>query len=309
MSTDNLYYPHAINFNDSLPPLTQISNVRSAFNDTDISETCASGVAPEFLGYSFSAPDITWDTMDLLYVIARCQGLGNGIAGDFTAGDVDLEYKAGKNLATRETNATAAHVIGKVANAAMLNWSTISVTSGEKASISASIVTAWDEVANDVLVFSNDQVLTTDCDVNGLYGMGPTAINGVRLKGVKSVSWKQNVELKFESDGGAARNTYVEIASVKPEVTIQSTHIDYMSTLNKQPLTGTGLQCSFRQYAEDPVYYADTDTRHITMQAQQGLVRARQVSDSPAMVELSVRLKYNSATRYYDFGGGVAIGF
>ena len=298
MSLVRQFYPHAIVFNDSNPDVVQMSELAAAYNDRELSESCASGAAPEFLGIAFASPDVRFTTQQIASILDRLPAANSYLSESFAAGVVDLEYRAGKPFGTREAMDSGLHVIGRMTQSALLYWNGISARQGEVATITPIIQTVWNSgAASDPITWLASQDIVTECDVTELFSMGKFVINGSTLTGVTDVQWNNNVELAKIAADGDEYDTFCGIQMVRPEIMITCKKADLMATYGQRGAAVTSWIWYLRKYATSPMFAANGSAVHIKFSGSAGFVRCKEISGSPTDVQVSLRLKQ------FDSGG------
>lgn len=217
MALENVYYPAAIRLPS--PELTHISDMSPMRNYQVVVERTAGSPTPCFVGVETADPDVSFTTRQLKTVLDVCTS--KYLCRDLSPGTVDVWYRAGKPMDIREDPSSAVHLVGRIANAAMLCWQSIRAQTGQTTEMSARLVTARRGV-DDPLVWIGNQTLPALSGCNRIYGMGPARLNGVLLEGV--TGWVLNSNPVYEPvrSDGAKTNTYQGIRDFHPVAVLAS---------------------------------------------------------------------------------------
>lgn len=221
MALNRVYYPTAIRLPS--PDITHISDMTPSRNYSIVTERTAGSPTPCFVGVENADPDLPFTTRQLKTVIDVCTS--KYLCRDLSPGTVDVWYRAGKAMDIREDPSTAVHIVGRIANAAMLYWSSLRVQTGQVAELSARIVTARRGV-DDPMVWLGGLALPAVSGCSRIYGMGPCYLNGNLLTGVTGYTLGTNPVLEPIRSDGAKTNTYQGIREYHPVATFTSHNLD-----------------------------------------------------------------------------------
>lgn len=221
MALQRVYYPAAIQLPS--PEITHLSDVSPDRGYQVLTESTSGSPNPCFVGVETADPDISFTSRQIKTIIDVCTS--KYLARDLSAGTVDLWYKAGKAMDIREDPTTAVHAVARLVTSAMLHWSSLRVSTGSVAEISARLVTAQRGLS-DSMVWLGAQQLPTLSGCNRIFGMGPVRLNGNLLNGVTGWTLNTNPVLEPIRSDGAKTNTYQGIRSFHPVVMLNSNNLD-----------------------------------------------------------------------------------
>jgi len=266
MALDNVYYPAAIRLPS--PELTHISDMSPMRNYQIVVERTAGSPTPCFVGVETADPDVAFTSRQLKTVIDVCTS--KHLCRDLSAGTVDIWYRAGKAMDIREDPTSAVHLVGRIANAAMLCWSSLRAQTGQTSDISARLVTARRGVS-DPLVWLGAQQLPSLSGCNRIYGMGPCYLNGVLLAGV--TGWTLNTNPIYEPvrSDGAKTNTYQGIREFHPTAILASNDANEIAAASFGGDAFSTLELYLQHMTSTNIFAAPNSGTHIKITLTGGL--------------------------------------
>lgn len=294
MGTTNVYYPHAIILPGPVT-LTQITNVTPGHNFQDLVEFSAGQVGAQFTGTHQAAPDNRFTTSQLKSILDLCTDFN--VAKDLSAGNVDVEFRAGVNLGTRTAAASLAHIRCRSQQNTILCWESLSAKQGQLAEMRCRLASVMNTVTGaDPLTVVAGVAVTATPAIVGLYTLGPQKINGTFLTGVMDVSWDNQIGYEEITSDGDGFPTFIGVKRVLPRISITTTDLSVMNTFGTRGTALSALSSFFRKKLASGINVADGTAQHIGLAATTGTVKARQIEGSePAMAMVTIDLSEPTA--------------
>lgn len=284
-----MFYPHAV----ILPggaTITQLLDCTPAFNFTDIAERSPSDVGPTFTGSSQSIPDLQFRTPQIKTVLDNFTDFN--ICGNFASGNVDVEYRAARNLGTREPDADEDHLRVRLEENCYGSWQSLRCDAGGTAEIACRLVPVYDGV-NQPLVPTSGVALTATAGVQQLYTLGPVKINGTTLELVQGFDWQNNLEYdEHVSDSGFL--TWSSVLGMAPVITVRSRKTSYLASFGTTGTLLSSFAVYLRKRKRGAMNEAAAEAAHILFSNGAGTVKARQASGSE--VEISIHLEKSGSS-------------
>lgn len=294
MGTSKVYYPHGIYFTGGAT-ITQISELTPAHEFSDLIEFAAGQVGPSFTGSNQAAPSIRVRSMQLKDVLDLFAGGDYGISADFSSGNVDIEWKAGLNLAERKADADLEHIRGRLQENCMAVWDTITCQQGQPAEITFRLIPIHVVANGDPLIFTNSLALTITSAFAHLFTLGPVKLNGTFLTGVESWTLENQIQERIVHSDGDPFPTYAGIDRYMPKLTLRSNNLAYMNTYGTRGTALSALLLYCRKKLASGINVADATEEHIKFTASTGTIKARQAMvDGIKMAEITVDLRMSA---------------
>jgi hypothetical protein len=284
-----VFYPHSIIFPCG-SVISQLNDCTPAFGFSDISEIATSDVGPTFTGTAQSTPDLNFSSTAIKTLLDLCTSFN--ICGDFSGGNVDVEYRAAANLGTREADASLAHLRVRFEANAYGSWGSLRAEAGGNAEIRGRIVPVYDGV-NDPLVPTAGVALSATAAVTQLYTLGPVVINGTPLDLVSGFEWNNNLQYD-EHLGNAGFFTWSSVRSMSPMVTVRSRKSSYLASFGTRGTALSSAKVYLRRRLKAGMNYAENQSQHILLSPLAGVIKARSLGNS-GEVELSIHMEKSGA--------------
>lgn len=280
MALQRVYYPTAIRLPS--PDITHISDMSPARNYSVVTERTSGLPTPCFVGVENADPDLPFTTRQLKTVIDVCTS--KYLCRDLSPGTVDVWYRGGKAMDIREDASSAAHIVGRIANAAMLCWSSLRVNTGSVAELSCRIVTARRGVS-DPMVWLGSQALPAVSGCSRIYSMGPCYLNGVLMNGVTGWTLATNPIMEPVRSDGAKTNTYQGIRDYHPVATLSSNNLDEIAAAAFGGDAFSTLELYLQHMVSTNMFAAPNSGTHIKVTLTGGLKTVDGVSGAVALVQ------------------------
>lgn len=308
MSTNVVYYPHAIYFGPTGTTVSQLSDIEPGYNFEHLTEFSASQAIPFFTGSHQAAPDIKFSSSQLKSLLDLATDYG--VAKSFDTGNVDLEYKAGKNLGVRTPNATAAHIRARGTQNVMLVWESLTAKQGQIAEARCRLVYVQNpQTGLDPMVFTNSLALAQASDILHLFTLGPVKINGTWFYSVEEVSWNNNIVYEEEVSDGDGFLTYCGVKRYSPVLTITARKVDSMGTFGTKGTALSALSCFLRKKFKSGINVPDATAEHIGFTATSGTIKSIACKSSDkTMSTVEIHLQSDvQDTAPFTYSGSTAI--
>lgn len=304
MSTLVTYYPHAIYLGNSIT-ISQLKDMVAGNNFIDLTSFSASQPVPQFTGNHRAAPDNRVTTEQIKQILDTCTAYN--VARDLSAGNVDVEYKAGVNLAVRAADNASSHIRARATSNTMLCWETLTLKQDQTAEIRFRLVHIFKTSTGvDPLVFTSGVAIAQASVVGPLFTLGGVKLNGSFLSGVDEVVWNNNIKYEEIASDGDAFLTYCGVKEYNPVVTIRSWSVDLMASMGTKGTALSSLSVFARKKLISQINVPDATAEHLALTATDGTIKPMAASSSKAMSELEIHLhtgtqntspfSYNSAT-------------
>jgi len=312
MTTNIVYYPHAIAAYDNTPTLlwtlAQLSDVELGHNFQDLTEFVPSLSAPQFTGTHQAAPDCRFTVTQIKTVLDTCIAGNLAIAKDLSAGNVDVEYKAGSNLNIRLVGSA---IRGRMQQNSMLVWESISCRQGQLAEIRCRLVAIYKSATgNDPLVFATGLTLATAPSVAHLFTQGPVKLNGSFVPGATDWMLDNNIEYEEEASDGDGFLTYIGIKRFRPVLTLHTRDSSILATYGTRGTALTSFKAFLRKKLASNINVADATEENIEIGISggaSGTIKARKIQSPTAVAEVSVDLAYNGQEALYAIDTTAAV--
>lgn len=308
MSTTVVYYPHAI-YAPGILTLTQLSDMEPGHNFQDLTEYSSCQVGPQFTGTHQASPDNRFSTSQIKSVLDACVAGDLNISRDLSGGNVDTEYKAGLNLASRIADAELSHLRLRMQENAMLCWEELTARQGAVAELRCRLAAIYDAAGgNDPLVPTAGVGLATVADVAHLYTLGPIKLNGSFVEGVVDSTLNNNIEYEEVHSAGDGFLSYLGIKRYRPVLTFRTRNSAVLATYGTRGTALSALRLYYRKKLASGINVADATTEHIAVIATVGTIKARKISSQDAVAEVTVDLKIAAQnTAAYSIDTAIAI--
>jgi len=298
------FYPHLISFGSQSPTVenvVQISSVTTKNNDTMMIERCASGVVPEYVGIARRDPDVDFQTTQVDDILVACTD--SNIARDLSSGTVDIGYRAGKPLGTREPIAGTVHQIARLNQDALLYWTNLRAQDGETAEISCILLTAFNGT-DAPLTWLGSQALSGDCLVKGYYKLSRIDINGTVLNGVQEANMETGVQIESIPSDGEAYVGYKGIKTSEPKISITTKNLEqgtqWQGGVSSEAVALTAFNFYLRKCSRTGILVPKATASHIKISATTGLVYHQEASGSPVDAKFMVCLEQPVSGNIFD---------
>lgn len=279
MTVTATYYPHAIIFPDA-SAITQLTELSNPQNQQDLVEYSAGDSAPLWSGTDEAMPEISFGSQNIKQFL---DGLGTEkIVADLTAGNTDVEWRKGKAHNIREAIAALAHKRGRMANNAMLYWTSISAQRGQNAVIRGMIIPTFDGT-NDPIQYTTNVALTATPAVNYVFRTGPIYLNGTRYS---NMGWDlaSNPEIDRETDSGEAFISHVSLETYSPQLTFRTRDLSVVAAFGTKGIPLTSSSLYLRRRLKGGMNVPNATAEHIKATATSGTIKARQTDNKEAEV-------------------------
>jgi hypothetical protein len=281
-----MYYPHAVIFPGG-NVISQLTDLSGARNFADLAERSPSDIGPTFTGSQQSTPDINFGTQEVktLLDLMTLQG----ICDDFSGGNVDVEYRAGKNRGDREDTTDTDHLRLRCESNAYASWQSLKVDQGSNAEIRARVVPVYDGVNNPMVAASGVALSVSNPAVSQLYTQGPIKINGTTLDLVQGSSWENNIEYD-EQVGDEGFYVWSGIRAFAPMITIRTRKSSYYAAYGEKGTALTSLTLYLRRRQRNGMNEPNGSAVHIAFTHTAGTIKARTLGNT-GEVEIGIQLE------------------
>jgi hypothetical protein len=308
MGTTAVFYPHGLYATGTLT-LTQLRNVAPMHNFEDLVELAAGQVGPQFTGTHQAQPGITFGTDQLKDLLdAMASGRHNAVL-DLSAGNVDLELKAGEQLNDREADADELHIRARMEENAMLALESITARQGGTAVANLRLMCIYNATTgNDPLVFTNNVALTITSDIEHLFTLGPVKINGSFVEGVEEMTLDNRNEYEVVFDSGLGFPSYIALKTYKPQLRFTTRNSRAMATYGTKGTAVSALSWWWRKKLRSNINVLDATAEHIGYTATKGTIKPRGLGDNMSP-EITIDLEMpsqNSAAYTIDTTSAIA---
>lgn len=307
MSTNYVFYPHGIYVSGVLT-LTQLVDPAPINDFQDLVEMASGQVGPQFTGSQQAKPGLPIRTTQLKDLLDCVVAGGYNINRDLSAGNVDFEIKAGKNLNERELDAAALHVRARMQENAMVTIESITARQGSLAEAACRFSCIYNAATgNDPLVFTNTVPLSITSTVEHLFTLGPIKLNGSFVEGVEEATLDNRVEYEVVYDGGFGFPSYCAVKTYNPQVRFTTRNSRVMNTYGPRGTALSALSLFFRKELRSKLQVADATLEHIAITAAVGTIKARALGQNIG-AEVTIDLEMPSQnTAAYDVDTTAAI--
>lgn len=285
MSVAEIFYLHAIKFGDS-GALTQLTDMTPAANLEEITEFSAGHPEPLFTGHGLAAPAKSFTTSQIATLLTL---VGSDFVLNTSGSNTDLEYRRGANHGFRASGSV--HRSFR-ATQGMLVLDRIQASQGQQATASARYLPTFDGT-NDPLQPLGTVGLAATAQAAEQFTLGPVAINGSPLAGVRDVTVEFNPQTNPEAADGDEYNTYCDVETIMPVITIRGRALSAWGTVALDGLAVTSFAFWLRRRQPSKINYADGSSQHILIAGTTGtagMVQTTGGGRNKTETELRVRL-------------------
>lgn len=312
MTTNIVYYPHSVVAYSAVPAeifsLSQLSDVEVGHNFQDLTEHVPSLSAPQFSGTHQAAPDNRFTVKQIKSVLDACIAGNLSIARDLSAGNVDVEYKAGSNLNVRLAGSA---VRARMQENAMLTWESITCRQGQLAEIRCRLAAIYkSSTGNDPLVFTGGLTVAATVGLQHLFTQGPVKLNGSFVPGVTDWTLDNNIEYEEEASDGDGFLTYLGVKRFRPVLTLHTRDASVLATYGSRGTALTAFKSFLRKKLASNINILDATQENIEIGISGGAggtIKARKISSPTAVAEVTVDLIYNGQEALYAIDTTAAV--
>jgi hypothetical protein len=254
---------------------------------------CAGDTLPQFIGGHGANPQVDFRTPQIKSILTAC-GL-SFYSG--AAGNTDLHYRSGTNLAGRAASGLRIRLLQ-----AAMYWSQLQAKQGEAASISCAIMPTFDGTNAPMTAAGATAVATMSALPQEYYTLGPVSINGAAVAGVEGWTLDMATKPEVKASDGESYPSWCGFDNQTPVLSISTNTLASWATVGVGGLalaTG-GLVFYLRAKALDSAgCVANAVAQHIKFTAAAGMVFVDQNSGgagSPAACTLKVALRKAAPT-------------
>lgn len=288
MSTSVVFYPHGIY--SSEVTLTQLESVEPMHGFEDLIAFASGQVGPQYSGTHQGKPGLPLRTTQLKDILDCVVGGIYNCSRDLSAGNVDLELKAGQRLNAREDDGDALHIRARGQYNAMITVESIRARQGGLAEATVRLSYVYNSATGaDPLVFTNTVVISIESDVEHLFTLGPIKLNGSFIEGVEETLLENRIEYEVVHDGGFGFPSYIGIKTYSPRLTFRARDARIMNTFGTRGTALSALSCFWRKKVKSGFEVADATEEHIKLTATTGTIKANSLGDKTS-AEVSVDL-------------------
>jgi len=247
---------------------------------------CAGDPMPQFVGGHGAKPQVDFRSPQIKTILDVAGMLGY----DASAGNTDLHYRSGTNLATRASTGLRIRLLR-----ALLHWTQLTARQNEPAEISCSIVPTYDGTNAPMTPAGAIAVPALAAMPQEYYTLGPVAINGSLVAGVTDWSLDLGVKTHVEQSDGEPYPSWCGIESHEPVLTVNTRYLASWATTGVGGLALSSLVFYLRKKALDSAgCVANGSAVHVKFTAAKGVVFVDQNSggaDGPATCGLRIHLR------------------
>jgi len=308
MSTERIFFPAGVKIGT-----THLYHVGEQSVDQKLEELtleAAGDWAPNYTGSKKKAPEFAVESFDLTKALDLMTS--EALCGSQIAGNVDLLYRAGQKAAFAYAVDTANHLLYRLQQNSVLYWEQIQANQDDELKISLRLA-PWYNGTNAILTALPSQTI----DAPGLqvapFTLGPIKLNGTMLKGVKSMTWNNNIEVQREQDSGDAVPTAIFMRRVKPVISFDTTDPHQLHTGPALDVDGqavNSLTVYFRRRRPNKLNYADADQVHAKLHVTQtgcGTAKWLSASGDPAVAKCEIGLNRVGTAALFEYTKDCAI--
>lgn len=235
-------------------------------------------------------PTARFSTSDIAQLLDEVSvSAGMLIDADGTHPGVVLYAQRMAQGGTRDAVGAGTHISVTVENG-MLVPQSLTATHQDMATLTAQLF-ARQSGAVDPLTYD----LAADLDAvtpdsTDQWTIGPVDLNGTPLDGIQSLNVDFGFDVVAEGRDSDIFPTFVSIRKVQPSITIQSHHVDLMTTLTNQGLFQTAGQVRIflRKRAEGGTFIADATPVHILLTLDKARVEPEQIGQDPKSIGIRI---------------------
>ncbi len=306
MGTSVVFYPHGLY--SAAVTLTQLESVEPMHGFEDLIAWASGQVGPQYSGTHQGKPGIPLRTTQLKDILDCVVAGVYNCSRDLSAGDVDLELKAGDNLNAREADNANLHIRARGEENCMLTVESITARQGGLAEATARLSYIYKtSTGTDPLFFTNTVALSIESDVEHLFTLGPIKLNGSFIEGVEEMTIDNRVEHEVVYDSGFGFPTYIAVKRYSPRLTFKARDSRIMNTYGTRGTALSALSCFLRKKVKSGFEVADATEEHIKITATTGTIKANSLGENMA-AEVSVDLTMSAQnTAAYEIDTTAAI--
>lgn len=307
MTTNLVFVPNAIVMPGGTT-VTSLKNLRPSHNFEDLVEYASGDVGPDFTGSHSAAPDCVFDTPQLKEILDLCNvspTVNMSVCADLSSGNTDVEYRRATNRGVRSALADLANLRVRMQSNAFLSWQKFTAKQKQLAEITARLVPVYDGT-NAPLVATSSVAITASGSVPTLFTLGPVSINGSAVAGVTETNWDNQIEYLVEMADGVSWPDFVSIQRIAPKITIRSRNTALLSTYGTAGTALTALTVYLRKKLKSDFTVAAGTPQHLAFTAASGTIKAREIADDDANVEIEIQLAKSSGV-WFSINTAIAI--
>jgi len=247
---------------------------------------CAGDPMPQFVGGHGAKPQVDFRSPQIKSILDAAGMLGY----DASAGNIDLHYRSGTNLATRASTGLRIRLLQ-----AVLYWTQLEARQNDAAEISCSIVPTYDGTNPPMTPAGATAVPTLAALPQEYYTLGPVAINGAIVAGVTDWSLDLGVKTHVEMTDGEPYPSWCGIENHEPVLTVNTRSLVSWATVGVGGLALTSLVFYLRKKKLDGAgCEPNASAVHVKFTAAKGVAYVEQNSagaDGPAGCSLKIHLR------------------
>lgn len=281
--------------------ITQLEDTTPAANIAYLTSYGGGATTPSFRGGNSAIPDIRFTTTQIKTILDECTD-GDGVSvADYSAGDVDLFYRAMDNYQTTEAIANLTHLRLR-ASQCMMYWERIEARQGQVATIACRIVPTWDGT-NLPLTGLGSQAISAEGLVSDQFTLGPVKVNGTDIDGVQGWTLDQGWGEQITASDGQIYPTFAALRRGDPVLNVDTPDLDQWASSGVTGLSVTALIAFLTHKSSTGVAnVANATETHISFTANDnpaGLATVENSSggaDGVASASLRIGLRISTAT-------------
>lgn len=266
--------------------ISELTDCTPAANLQHLLGRQAAGAVPDFRGGFGARPEIAFTTPQVKTILDAC-----GLFGyDMSAGNCDLYYRAGTNLAADAAIGSSAHLRMRSVRA-LLYWTGITARQDAQAEIFCRIVPTYDGV-NPPFVPLDDQAIPSCALAQEYFTLGPIKVNGSWIGGLDNVRMDLSPTVNIKPSDGEAYASWAGVEDHDPIITAETTALELWDTIGLAgvPISSGLLAYLRRLKPDEPGTYADGDAQHICFSGASGMATPES-SDQPGTLTLRIALR------------------
>jgi len=265
--------------------ISELTDTTPAANLQHMLGRQAAGVVPDFRGGFGARADISFTTPQVKTVLDAC-----GLFGyDMSAGNCDLYYRAGTNLARDAALASMAHLRIRCVRA-LLYWTGITARQDGQADIACRIIPTYDGTVVPFVPL-DDQAIPSCSLATEFFTLGPIKLNGDAITGLESVGIQLAPTVNVKASDGEAYASWAGVEDHDPIVTAETTALELWDTIGLDGVVLNALLVYLRRLKPDePGTYADGDAQHICFTGASGMATPES-SNNEGLLSLRIGLR------------------
>lgn len=308
MATDKLFFPAGVKISGSY--LAHVGEQSVEQNLEELVMEPAGDWAPNYTGSKKKAPEIAVTTYDLVKALDLMTS--EAMCGSLAGVNCDLFYRAGQKAAFAYAAAQGQHLVYRLQQDSVLYWEQIQANQDDELQISLRIA-AWFNSSNEILTALPAQSIENPGTIVAPFTLGTIKLNGTAVKGLKSFTWTNNLEVVKEFDSGEAVPSAIFLRRARPVITFETTDLSLMHTgplIDEDQSEVNSLTVYLRRRRPNKLNYADADLQHAKLEADQplcGTAKWTGVSGDPARVQCQVALNRVGTAALFSYTKNCAI--